>query len=409
MADEYAQMTVDGELLRSRREYQGMSRAVLAGLVSRSESWIKKVERGERLVRSLSMLVRLARVLGCDDVRELTRADVSVPVDGSSGRVAHPGVGALREAVHAPVLGGDGGEPQDVGVLAGQVRQAWEVWHRAREQRTAVAVMLPGLITAAHATMRAAEGAERRRAAVVMAEVYALAQQYAAHITEPELYAVIVDRARTAAEQADDPVALASAAWIVANGLRASGYADEALRMVSTAAGILRPQLEDGSERLRGMHGSLCLSAAVTAAQDGRSGDAWRWHEEADRTARALGAYAHPWTMFGTGNVAVHAVSIGATLRTPGVALQQLADTDPTAIPSVERRSRLYLDAAAAEHVRREKAGALQYLRLAYDTSPEAVRYVPSGRALAADLARTTTGALSHTAHRLAEDIGVAA
>ncbi|WP_188277485.1 hypothetical protein [Streptomyces sp. CBMA152] len=31
--------------------------------------------------------------------------------------------------------------------------------------------------------------------------------------------------------------------------------------------------------------------------------------------------------------------------------------------------------------------------------------YVPSVRVLARDLARTTTGALSHTAHRLADEI----
>ncbi|ORT53485.1 transcriptional regulator [Streptomyces sp. CB03238] len=401
-------MTVDGELLRARREHEGLSRAVLGGLVARSEDWVKKVERGERTVRSLAMIVRLARVLGCRDVAELTRAEVSVPiVDG--GRVSHPGVAALRSAVHAPLFAA-AGTPEDVGELAGRVRQAWDVWHRARDQRTAVATVLPGLIAAGHATVRAAEGAEKRRAAVILSETYALAQQYAAHIVEPELYWVIVDRARMAAEQADDPVALASAAWIMGNGLRVAGHTEEALRMVADAADTLRPQLEGGSDRLRGTFGSLCLHAAVTAAQDGRDGDAWRWHGEADRTAANLGAaYAHPWTMFGTGNVTVHAVTIGADLRTPGIAMQQLADTDPAAIPSLERRSRLFLDAAKAEHIRREKASALQYLRLAYETSPEAARYVPSGRALAADLARTATGALSYTARQLADDIGIAA
>ncbi|MFE7656331.1 multiprotein-bridging factor 1 family protein [Streptomyces bottropensis] len=408
MPDDNVQMTVDNELLKARREHRGLSRSALGGLVGRSEDWVKKVERGDRTVRSLAMIVQLARVLGCQDVNELTRADVSVPVyDG--GKITHPGVTALRRSIHAPLFAA-AGTPEDVGHLAGRVRQAWDVWHRARDQRTAVASVLPGLIEAGHATVRAAEGAEKRRASVVLSETYALAQQYVAHIVEPELYWVIVDRARMAAEQADDPIALASAAWIIGNGLRVSGYTEEALRMVADAADILRPQLEGGSDRLRGMFGSLCLHAAVTAAQDSREGDAWRWHGEADRTATNLGAqYAHPWTMFGTGNVVVHAVTIGADLRTPGIALQQLTETDPSSIPSVERRSRLFLDAAKAEHVRKEKASALQYLRLAYETSPEAVRYVPSGRALAADLERTSTGALAFTAHQLAEDIGVAA
>lgn len=408
MPDEYVQMTVDGELLRDRRERRGLSRAALGGLVGRSGDWVKKIERGERSVRSLPLLVELGRVLGCQDVTELTGGDTSVPIN-DGGKVTHTGVPGLRAAVHAPLFAA-AGAPEDVGVLAGRVKGAWDVWHRARHQRTAVAKVLPGLIETGHATVRAAEGSEKRRASVILSEVYALAQQYAAHTVEPELYWVIVDRARMAAEQSDDPIALASAAWIVGNGLRVTGYIDEALRMVSDAAETLRPSLEDGSERLRGTYGSLCLHAAVTAAQDGRDGDAWHWHEEADRTAQRLGdGYAHPWTMFSKGNVAVHAVTIGADLHTPGVALTQLAETDPASIPSVERRSRLFLDAAKAENVRREKASALQYLRLAYTTSPEAVRYVPSGRALAADLRRTTTGALSHVAAELADDIGVVA
>ncbi|MFJ7201050.1 MULTISPECIES: multiprotein-bridging factor 1 family protein [unclassified Streptomyces] len=408
MPDENTQMTVDGELLRGRREHRGLSRAVLGGLVGRSEDWVKKVERGDRVVRSLAMIVQLSRVLGCEDVNLLTRADVSVPV-ADGGKVTHPGVLSLRAAVHAPLFAA-AGTPEDVGYLAGRVRQAWDVWHRARDQRTAVASVLPGLIATGHATVRAAEAGEKRRASVILSETYALAQQYAAHVVEPELYWVIVDRARMAAEQSDDPIALASAAWIIGNGLRVAGHTEEALRMVADAADTLRPQLEGGSDRLRGTFGSLCLHAAVTAAQDGRDGDAWRWHAEADRTARKLGsAYAHPWTMFGSGNVTVHAVTIGSDLRTPGIALQQLADADPAAIPSVERRSRLFLDAAKAEHVRKEQASALQYLRLAYEVSPEAVRYVPSGRALALDLNRTATGALSYTARQLAEDIGVVA
>ncbi|MFJ8957354.1 helix-turn-helix domain-containing protein [Streptomyces sp. NPDC102381] len=402
-------MTIDGELLRGRRERLGMTREVLGGLAGRSADWVKKIERGERQVRSLAMIVRLARIIGCRDVSELTGSmDMSVPID-VGGKVSHPGVLALRGAIHAPLFAA-AGTAEDVGELAGRVRQAWAVWHSARDQRTAVASVLPDLISAGHATVRAAEGAEKRRASVILSETYALAQQYAAHIVEPELYWVIVDRARMSSEQADDPVALASAAWIVGNGLRVAGHTEEALRMVADAADTLRPQLEGGTPRLQGMYGSLCLHAAVTSAQEGRDGDAWRWHGKADQTARALGeGYAHPWTMFSAGNVAVHAVTVGSDLRTPGVALQQLTDLDPGSIPSVERRSRLFLDAARAEHVRKESASALQYLRLAYETSPEAVRYVPSGRALAADLDRHATGALSYAARQLAEDVGVAA
>lgn len=243
--------------------------------------------------------------------------------------------------------------------------------------------MLPGLLTTCHATAKGREGAERRQAYRILVEVYALAQMYAAHVVEPELYWVLVDRARMAADESDDRVMLAFSAWIAANGLASSGHTEECLRLLAEAADSLRPLLEDGSEFLRGTFGSIALKAAVTFAEDGREGDAWRWFEEAERTAQLAPGYWHPWSVFGVANVAVHGVTIGVELKTPGAALRRVADVDPKSVPSTERRSRLYIDAARSEHARRESAGALHYLRKAYEVSSEGVRYVPAGRALA--------------------------
>lgn len=397
-----------GELIRYHRERRGMSRPVLAGLVGRSSDWLKKIENGDRELRSLPMLFRLAQTLRLDDVSALTGSDSVVPVD-QWGKLSHAAVPALREAVHASIFRRSGYDVSSVDELSGRVQQAWVTWHSSRHQRTEVGAVLPDLLMACHAATRGAEGVVRRRAYAAMAEAYALAQQFAAHTTEPELYWLTVDRARMAAEEADDPVLLAAAAWIVGNGLRENGHTEEALRLVSEAADTLRPRLEAGPNVLRGTFGALCLHAAVTCAREGREGDAWRWWDEAEAVARRVPEYAHPWTMFGTGNVAVHAVTIGVDLRTPGAALRRATETVPESIPSVERRSRLFLDAARSEHARKEPAGALHYLRRAFRESPEAVRYVPSGRALAADLVRTAPGPLRSEAAELAQSVGVVA
>ncbi|WP_235978461.1 hypothetical protein [Streptomyces lycii] len=243
-----------------------------------------------------------------------------------------------------------------------------------------------------------------------MAEAYALAQQFSAHVAEPELYWIVVDRARMACEESDDPVLLAFAAWITGNGLRNSGHTEEALRLAAEAAESLRPRLEGGSQHLRSTFGALCLHAAVTAAQEGSDGTAWRWHDEADRTARQLPTgYAHPWTAFGAGNVAVHAVTIGVDLRTPGAALRRAADAIPDSITSVERRSRLLVDAARSQYARREHAGSLHYLQRGFKASPEAVRYVPSARWLAADLVLHSPVSIRDGARELADSVGAAA
>ena len=60
-----------GQRIARARRRRGLSQAVLAGLIGRSESWLSQVERGKRGVDSHSVLVRLSEVLRVD-IEELT-------------------------------------------------------------------------------------------------------------------------------------------------------------------------------------------------------------------------------------------------------------------------------------------------------------------------------------------------
>ncbi|MFF3568601.1 helix-turn-helix domain-containing protein [Nocardia jiangxiensis] len=66
-----------GERIQIIRTRTGKSRAVVAGLVGRSEDWLRDVEKG-RLQNPppLDMLLQLAQVLG---VRDLTEIDALSP------------------------------------------------------------------------------------------------------------------------------------------------------------------------------------------------------------------------------------------------------------------------------------------------------------------------------------------
>jgi transcriptional regulator with XRE-family HTH domain len=79
-----------GQWVRSRRRRRGMTQAVLAGLVGRSERWMVQVERGAVDVR-VSDLVGICAVLGVD-VRDLV-VEAAGPQRGrraGRGRPAHP-------------------------------------------------------------------------------------------------------------------------------------------------------------------------------------------------------------------------------------------------------------------------------------------------------------------------------
>lgn len=381
MIDDLAGKSI-GARIQTIRERRGMTREVVAGLVGRSAQWLKDIERGRRGEPKLSMLLKLAEVLNVADLAELTGEQVPLPV-ASWRRIPHPSVPAIREAVHAQPLTPPV-EQVDVAALRGRVASAWTVWHTSSTQRTDVGRILPALITDARAAVRASEGRERRAAYAVLADVYGLCEQILAWTSEPELLWLTADRGIAAAQEADTPETLAGAAWVLGNVRRAVADFDGARELVDDAIALVQPYLERGPDDLRGIWGALHLHQSVTMARAGREGDAWRYWDEADRTAQRLGAgYLHPWTVFGRGNTDIHAVSVGADLSKGVEARRRAEQIDPESVASLDRRSRLLIETARAYQMQRDWAGALHFLRRAYRVSSEAVVYQPLARGIA--------------------------
>ncbi|MFC5747406.1 hypothetical protein [Actinomadura rugatobispora] len=70
---------------------------------------------------------------------------------------------------------------------------------------------------------------------------------------------MVADRSVGATHDADRPVSLAWAAWTLAIVQRSMGDLDGAIELVTEAAGLLRPRLEDGPVELQAMYGALPL------------------------------------------------------------------------------------------------------------------------------------------------------
>ena len=400
-----------GERIQILRERKGLSRPVLAGLVGMSASWLKGIERGTRLPPRLPLLVKLAEALSVGDVAVLAGIDLdlgaaSVPVS-SFARIPHDAVPAIREAVRDPLLVLPDDAP-DVAALAGRTADAWRLWHQSPQHRTDVGRVLPRLVTDARVAARAAEGADRRAANAALADVYALVQHEVVWASETELTWTAADRAMTAAQEADTPIALAGGAWTLAIVQRSGGDTDAAMALAVEAAGLLESRLEDASDELRAMYGALHLHAATTAARAGHEGDAWRhWDVASDTASRLPGGYFHPWTMFGPANVRLHAVSISADLSQSAEARNQAEQIDPDEIPSRERRGRLGVEIARAYYQRHDYPGALHWLEEAYRTAQDSVRYSPSARQIAADVVENGGPLVSRRARSLAGGIGL--
>ncbi|MBO8195788.1 helix-turn-helix domain-containing protein [Streptomyces oryzae] len=400
-----------GDRVRALREARGMTRAVLAGLCGRGPDWLKKIESGERELDSYTLLLRLAAALQLSDLSALTgEEDVTQPVP--LGRLNHPAMPAIWAAVMMRGIGPTAAEAcVDVGVLQGRVDQTWRLWHTSGRNRTEVGALLPALIRDAEGAARALDGAERRAALVALSDTYRLTGQATAYVAPAELAWVVADRALAAAQQADDPLAIAAAAWNMGNILRETSYPEEALRTVKEAAELLRPLLDDDTaeDHRRGVYGALQLHAAVTCAREGREGDAWRHWDTGERVARSLPSdYVHPSTVFSRANVDFHAVSVATDLRTSGKALSLADDIDPDTMPSTERRARLWVEVARGHLQRGDATAALHIMQRAHAVGAETVRYTPAARTATAELWRRAPRALRTEAGELASAVGVA-
>lgn len=401
-----------GQRIQIIRERKGMSRPVLAGLVGRSAEWLKGIESGRRLPPRLPMLVKLAEVLAVGDVAVLAGTDmdlgdrVSIPVS-SFARIPHEAIPAIREAVRDPLLTAPDDAP-GLDTLRARVAEAWRTWHTSATHRTDVGRVLPSLVTDVRIAVRKAEGRRRREANALLSDLWALVQHVIVWASEPELIWVVADRAMAAAQEADEPLALAGGAWTYAIVQRSAGDWDGALTLVQDASALLRPYLDDGTDELRAMYGALQLHAATTAARAGREGDAWRYWDEGEMVARRLPpGYHHPWTMFGTSNVELHAVSIGADLSKSATAMERAERINPDTIPSRERRARLMVEIARTYHQRRDFTSSLHWLEEAYAISQDSVRYSPTGRQMVSEIVDQGGALIDRRARSFAERLGL--
>ena len=361
-----------GQRVRHFRQRVGMTRPVLGGLVGRSAEWIKAVETDRLLTPRLPLLVRLAEVLEVDDLARLTGEQRLTTATYTRG--AHDALPTVARALATyPVLI-SGVTPVAAVDLAERVTQAWGLWHGTKRHRTAIAGLLPSLLQDAQTATRLLDGTERRSALRSLAQTYHVVQLFLSFQPAPELVTLTSDRAFIAAQDADDPHAMAVAAWYRNHVFRDANQQHEARVQVATdAAALLSPEQDTESRALWGL---LQLAAALSHAKIGHDGNAWRSWDEADRAVRALPVgYVHPWLLFGRGMVDAYAITMNADLVQSRDAIRAADRLDLSTMPSATRRSFHTIETARAYQQRREPVATVHLLRKAYDESPDTVRF----------------------------------
>jgi transcriptional regulator with XRE-family HTH domain len=356
------QETAGQRIARARRR-RGLSQAVLAGLVGRSESWLSQVERGRRSVDSHTVLTRLADVLRID-VEELAAGDRQ-----TEGHV-YEAAPAIEQAMMRPGVYCAGDPPVVLAHLRAAARAAYRDYQATRYNAAGRAV--PGLIRDAEAA-----GYEDPAACRVRALVYDTAAALLNRTGEKALAWTAADRAVSAAAQSGDPLVTAASAWRMSYAITGRGHPAEALELAMTAIAALGHATRQRSAEQLSVYGALHLAAATASAAVYDHVQAARLLAMAMGIAGETGDANHLGTAFGPVNVSLHAIAVALRFGDARTAAETGEALDPAALPAActGRRAQLHLDLARAYAMRRQDAASLNVLLAAEKLSPELVRY----------------------------------
>ncbi|MGW1764020.1 helix-turn-helix domain-containing protein [Streptomyces sp. NPDC002073] len=407
-----------GAFISFRRSRRGWTQLRLAAEVGRSEDWMSQVERDMQQVKDLTLLQRLAEVLGvdlgelialpqpaADRARSRRRKPASVTLTSTSAaeeddvrrrpfmalaaaalftpavgeQAAHAKAGAPLTALEDLLLYGTARipsprrDPTLESVAASLVTSRRE-FRAARYD--ALAQALPGRIAAAQA-VGTPEGSARN-----VAQLYNLAARLCIKIGDNNLVAITADRALTSARAGGDPLVTAEAQRMVSSSWRRQGSLARATDIVVVAAEELLADTSVSENARLATRGDLYATAAYTAAKTGDRSYTHALIREAADSAAAVGM------VDGIQGVALHEVSVHYELGDAGRAIERASTIDPTALPTAERQARFFTDVARAFDQWGKPEQCFKALLAAEQAAPQEIR-----RGVVRDLA---TGLLRH-------------
>jgi transcriptional regulator with XRE-family HTH domain len=378
-------METAGQWIARARRRRGLSQAVLAGLIGRSESWLSQVERGKRDIDSHAVLMRLAAVLRVD-IDEITG-----PGGAEGAQAEYAAAPLIEQAMMRYCPPGDAPrEPQPgrtIAHLRAMARSAYQGYQATRYEATGR--RLPALIRGVEALSRVT-GVASSAICEVRAVVYDTTAALLSRVGEPALAWTAADRAMTAAEYSGEPLLAALGAWRLSYIVTGRQHPREALDLAMTAAGTLEHSMRSPTPDQLSVYGALHLAAVTAAAASYDRTMTAILLDKARSIADRTGESNHLGTAFGHVNVTIHAISASLQLGDARTAAEAGETLDLTAMPAslVGRRTQASLELARAYAMRRQDAAAVNLLLAAERLSPELVRYDRRTREVLTELLR---------------------
>jgi hypothetical protein len=388
--NEFYRVLLSRAIARPRWELFGDEAALIllaaeagSGLVSEaSVPSDEDVNRRQLLARAAA----LGTAAAVERLTPLSPASLS-SVSPALGETEREIIAAIRRALLGSgplVASGIASSRLGIDALRRRVNGAWQL--RQRSRYIELGKLLPGLLTDAQLASKELARDDQAQALSATAHAYNTTSSVLRRLGDNELALIAADRAVQAARTVDDPLLLAASAYRLANVFLPTGRLVDANEVaLSAAAGLDRRP--DASRSHLAMWGSLLLTAALAAARQGDTSEAWELLGEG-KTAHRLGAeHADLNTIFGPTSLAISGVQMAAELEDGRDVLRRAERVDPMRLPAhlIERRSHFLIDVARGHAYRADDATAVATLLEVERMAPEEVRY----NALAGELVTT--------------------
>jgi len=393
-----------------------MSQLVLAARLGRSESWVSKVERGERRIDRLSVIQEVAKALDVEPLA-LTGRLSEARAAGLGERVnpqaeAESVIEAIREVFTRP----DGvmralqrnQYRREVPGLLGLRRAVDHAWRAFQATRySVIGRVLPELIAEAQLATDELSGDDALAATGLLAQAYQISTITLIKLGAHDLAWLSADRSIDTAKRAQDELLVGGSARGLIHALLEHGQYARAKELATGTAAAFESRLGRGSPALLSIYGALLLRGSVAAGRHGDRTATKDMLREAAVAADLLGADRNCcWTAFGPTNVAVHRVHAAVQLGDGGKAVELGLTVDLEALPVTERKVRFLIDLAHGYSLCAKDSEALETLLRAERLGPEEIRLTPIVREIVAELLRRQRRTGARDLRALADRVG---
>jgi transcriptional regulator with XRE-family HTH domain len=384
--------------VRLWRVRRGLTQQQFADMLGRHLTWVKKFEAGDRQVDPrVSLLLEIGRVLDVP-LEELLAPAVGRP---PTHRDQDANIAELRAALLLPVSIED---PRPAAELSGQVNYSYDAYQATNYQT--LGRLLPKLLAAARATASANQGNPAGRR--LLADTYHLSSITLMKLGDPHTAWLAAERALSAAETLNDPIAAASATQALVCAAAGIGQGSAGIAVAQNTLDIDAARLTKAGEDGWTALGMMQLKAAVAAAAVGDGELARDMIAEAKMSAQHVAADANVRrTGFNATNVLLYEASVLGQLGDHPGALSATNNVHPSAFAALprERRTHHLVDTAGSALAGGHADAALSLLLQAEQDSPQEVRDLPAARIVITELVQSrrspvNTGMLRELARR---------